>query len=188
MFSSAILIKISKCVCLSVCLSSVYSLPLDSFPAHKSHVSTRHFASLLSYCDLQRNGTLTLSMASRILQSVPGLDVQSFEICDPHCVALCALTSLRHFTAHSSPVQARNVPAALYPNSTTPESKTPRSSFSYAALSHPPVFAEENFGLVSRTHHRWGHHMGCTSGDHELEMGCTSGDHERVLLAPLCLC
>ncbi len=99
MFSSAILIKTSKCVCLSVCLLSV-SLLLDSFPAHKSHVSTRHFASLLSYCDVQRNATLTFCVASRMLQSVPGLADPSPEICDPHGVACkCALTSCRHFAA-----------------------------------------------------------------------------------------
>jgi hypothetical protein len=90
--------KVRACACPSVfCLCLCF---LIRCPAHKPHVSTRHFARLLSYCDVQRNGTLTFSVASRILQSVPGLADPSSEICDPLGVACkCALTSCLHFAA-----------------------------------------------------------------------------------------
>ena len=138
-------------MCVFSCLSG-FCLCLW-FPAHESHVSTRHFASLLSYCHVQRHCTLALSVASRILQSVPGLADQTFAICHPHCVALCALTSRRHSTAHSSPVQARNAPAALYPNSTTPQPYTSNPSLRQTpsliyctSFLHSPV--QQNFELL----------------------------------------
>ena len=90
--------KCVVCACLSVCLLPV-SLFLDSLHENKSQVSTRHFTSLLSKCGVQRHCTLTLSIASRILQSVLGLADQSFEICYLQGVALCAWTSCCHFTA-----------------------------------------------------------------------------------------
>ena len=116
------MIKIqSVCVLLSVWLLPV-SLLLDSFPAHKSHVSTRHFASLLG------------------LRAVPGLADQAFEICDPHGVAFkCALTSSRHFAAAllSSSGATPTLPPQLYRNLTPATLKHPAVSFT--VFQHSPL-------------------------------------------------
>ena len=117
--------KCVVCACLSVCLLPV-SLFLDSLHENKSQVSTRHFTSLLSKCGVQRHCTLTLSIASRILQSVLGLADQSFEICYLHGVAFkCALTSCRHFAAALLSSSGAN-PTLPHRNQTPATPQTPR--------------------------------------------------------------
>jgi hypothetical protein len=127
--------KVRACACLSV--SCLVSLLLDSLPAHKSHVSTRHFASLLTSYDVRRHYTLALSMDvynSQFLDSLTSLS--RFEILTEFSLHVSS-TSCRISTPHSSPVPTHKTPTVIYPNSLTPEPNT--SNPSNNPLLHIPL-------------------------------------------------
>jgi hypothetical protein len=134
--------KVRSCACLSVfCLCLCLLMRCSQVACQYST-----FRQPFEHCDVQRNGTLTLPMASRIQHSVPGLADPSTEICDPHCVAFkYTLRSCRHFAAALLSSSGALRTWALHHNFTTQQPNTSNPSlrqhppFTYASFQHSPV-------------------------------------------------